>query len=407
MRMRSYVVVVALPFLVSLLAGCDDLDRDVLQAQRVAFACDDIATPNHTCEQQAAWGKCDEDWMIENGWCQRTCGHCDESACADVPTPDGYTCEQQAGWGKCDEDWMVENDWCRRTCGRCDPGGDDEPQGEYCLEHAPTYQRGAALDERLNEVSGLAISAINPGIIWVHNDSGDGPVLYAVNDNGRRVLDLWLAGARSDDWEDLALGPCQDDVGRRCLYVADFGQNTARWNYAVYEVEEPAVDPNGSYRSVSTSSYVRHEFRYPGDATYNAETLVIVPEGDVFIVRKDSNHIDGNQLYRFSRDDLTSPGRATLEYQCHFTSISMTQQITGGDVNEVGTHFVLRTYDSVYETEIGGTLGGDTCGLDLTRLSYQGEGGGEAIGYSPGTNRLVAISEGYRARVDTLDCARW
>ncbi|HXS16983.1 MAG TPA: hypothetical protein VN764_07330, partial [Polyangiaceae bacterium] len=40
-------------------------------------------------------------------------------ACTDEypPSDDGYTCEEQAGWGKCNEDWLI--DYCDLSCGRC------------------------------------------------------------------------------------------------------------------------------------------------------------------------------------------------------------------------------------------------------------------------------------------------
>jgi hypothetical protein len=39
--------------------------------------------------------------------------------CKDIPTPDEYTCEQQKGWGKCTADFMVEGGFCAKTCGKC------------------------------------------------------------------------------------------------------------------------------------------------------------------------------------------------------------------------------------------------------------------------------------------------
>jgi hypothetical protein len=41
----------------------------------------------------------------------------DEPCTDEYPYDDGYTCQQQAGWGKCDEDWM--QDVCNLSCGRC------------------------------------------------------------------------------------------------------------------------------------------------------------------------------------------------------------------------------------------------------------------------------------------------
>lgn len=41
-----------------------------------------------------------------------------EGACSDeYPFDDGYSCEEQAGWGKCNEDWLI--DYCDLSCGRC------------------------------------------------------------------------------------------------------------------------------------------------------------------------------------------------------------------------------------------------------------------------------------------------
>ena len=61
--------------------------------------------------------------------------------CVDVyPYDDGYTCEQQAAWGKCDEVWLVG--YCRVSCGTCDvePRGEGGSQGgerEIFAEYAP------------------------------------------------------------------------------------------------------------------------------------------------------------------------------------------------------------------------------------------------------------------------------
>ncbi|MEK9751464.1 MAG: hypothetical protein VW236_07935 [Flavobacteriaceae bacterium] len=40
---------------------------------------------------------------------------------------------------------------------------------------------GYSIDTRLKEISGLVVSRKNPGVFWVHNDSGDAPVLYALD----------------------------------------------------------------------------------------------------------------------------------------------------------------------------------------------------------------------------------
>lgn len=46
--------------------------------------------------------------------------------CTDIPTPDRWSCREQKIWGKCDEPWMIDGGWCRCTCG----DGDETKMGE-------------------------------------------------------------------------------------------------------------------------------------------------------------------------------------------------------------------------------------------------------------------------------------
>ena len=56
-----------------------------------------------------------------------------DSNCTDTPDPE-ETCQQRLEWGNCDQQWMIDGGFCNRTCGRCDsstpsetPGGDEGP----------------------------------------------------------------------------------------------------------------------------------------------------------------------------------------------------------------------------------------------------------------------------------------
>src|SRR5690242_7135831 len=40
---------------------------------------------------------------------------------------------------------------------------------------------GNLTDQRINESSGIARGDVTKGILWTHNDSGDGPFLFAIN----------------------------------------------------------------------------------------------------------------------------------------------------------------------------------------------------------------------------------
>src|SRR3954465_2999932 len=80
---------------------------------------------------------------------------------------------------------------------------------------------------RLIESSGVAVSHAHPGVLWTHNDSGDGPYLYATDLQGTGRGALLVPGAQAIDWEDMALGPCPVAFARHptCVYLADTGDN--------------------------------------------------------------------------------------------------------------------------------------------------------------------------------------
>lgn len=94
----------------------------------------------------------------------------------------------------------------------------------------------------VTESSGLAVSRRRDGYFWTHNDSGDGPRLYAFNSRGEATGQVHLSAADSLDWEDMASFA---DEGTPRLLVADCGDNGAlRDTIALYLIDEP--DPRKS-----------------------------------------------------------------------------------------------------------------------------------------------------------------
>ncbi|MGO9600595.1 MAG: hypothetical protein ACLP7Q_21655 [Isosphaeraceae bacterium] len=87
--------------------------------------------------------------------------------------------------------------------------------------------------QRLPEVSGIVKSRRHPGIFWVHNDSGNPPVLFAIHKDGTIVREFRLA-VPNIDWEDIAI----DNQGH--LYLGDIGNNGGLLALrVVYRIDEP------------------------------------------------------------------------------------------------------------------------------------------------------------------------
>src|SRR5687767_12309589 len=77
---------------------------------------------------------------------------------------------------------------------------DDDPS---CNASSGT-EVGTLRDDKLVESSGLVASRKNPDVLWVHNDAGDKPRLFAVSTKGTALTRIDVAGAEARDWEDIA-----------------------------------------------------------------------------------------------------------------------------------------------------------------------------------------------------------
>src|SRR5512132_998555 len=135
-------------------------------------------------------------------------------------------------------------------------------------------------DPRIQESSGLALSRRHPEVLWTHNDSGDGPRLYAVGSDGRTLATLTLAGVEARDWEALAAG--RDDRGRPALFVGDIGDNQSLWpSITVYRVAEPAQLRD------ATVPVRRYRLRF-ADGPRDAEALLVDPRSNrLYVASKD------------------------------------------------------------------------------------------------------------------------
>lgn len=99
---------------------------------------------------------------------------------------------------------------------------------------------------RLDEVSGMAMSQLDSKRLWMHNDSGDGSRLYAVNTKGHYLGQLVIDNAQHIDWEDMDAFTIkhQDGIATHYLVIGDIGDNRATRNELVlYFIVEPTIDP--------------------------------------------------------------------------------------------------------------------------------------------------------------------
>ncbi|MFB9864486.1 hypothetical protein [Rufibacter immobilis] len=90
--------------------------------------------------------------------------------------------------------------------------------------------RLAKLPSAVTESSGLEL-ADAPNTYWTHNDAGNAPVLYKIDEQGKLLQEITVPGTTNTDWEDLA----KDNKGY--LYIGDTGNNSnKRKDLHIYKV---------------------------------------------------------------------------------------------------------------------------------------------------------------------------
>ncbi len=144
------------------------------------------------------------------------------------------------------------------------------------------------LDEKLiPEASGIVKSRRHTGVFWVHNDSGNPPLLFAVRDDGRIVRQFRLA-IPNIDWEDITI----DDQGH--LYLGDIGNNNGRLPLRViYRLDEP--DPNSQAEKPISAASVTF-YSLPRENRFDAESL-FYERGRAILVAK---YLDGREAELFT-----------------------------------------------------------------------------------------------------------
>lgn len=236
-------------------------------------------------------------------------------------------------------------------------------------------------DERIDEQSGLAISAAHEGLAYVINDSGSDPDVYALDLATCEVVGT--TAVRNVEWRDpeaLALD------GKGTLWIADTGDNNGvRDDAAFYALPEPGRRDG---RVTPTVHPVEFE-----TGREDVETLLIDPTtGAKWVITKG---LLGGELLALP-DELPQDAVSVARSTGH----SMPILATDGAVTPDGRYAVVRTYLAMHLYE----LGDEVTKVSSTSLPPQEQG--ETIAVDPSGTSVLVGSEGvaqplYRLPLET------
>ena len=230
-------------------------------------------------------------------------------------------------------------------------------------------------DPRITESSGLVASRLHPGVYWTHNDSGDGPYVYAIDAaTGRTVATITMRGIHPRDVEAISMGPDGD------LYVGDIGDNLdGAWPEVwIYRFHEP------SRLTSRTVDVTRFTVRYDAGPR-NAEALMVQPRtGRVYIASKNE---DGGHLYE-GPAELSATGINT------FHRIGDVPWVTDGAFSPDGSRLVLRGYFWASDYR---WAGGRPHKIDDLDVPFEPQG--ESVAFSTDGRSVLYGSEGKDSKV--------
>ncbi len=245
----------------------------------------------------------------------------------------------------------------------------------------------------LTELSGLAASSRNRGLLWAHNDSGDEPFLYCLEPTGAGCGIWRVAGAAAVDWEDIASAP--DEDGDPSLYIADIGDNArSRRRISIYRVEEPRV-ASASTRHGGTLQTETFALTYP-DRPHDAEAIVVHRETrDLYVITKDYSGTPAVFVARAPLADSTELERVTS-----VRIDGLLTEPTGASLSPDGNRVVFSTYVGGYELVRPEGEPFDTIWRqEATPVDLGSHDQNEAVTYSASGDRIISASEGARSAI--------
>lgn len=198
-------------------------------------------------------------------------------------------------------------------------------------------------DGELKEISGLAVSRTHEDVIWMHNDSGDGPFLYAVKKSGKVLGKFEVTGGTSEDWEDISAGPCPDGSGE-CLFIGDTGdKNGYRHELSILILREPQNLKGGKLA-------VQSVVHFSGEGM-NIESLAWVPDQKLFYVIEKKGKRSDAQARNPAMYSVSLTGEMNFVANLGLKDFSRDNEdtlVTSADYHPERREFLVGTYGRIF-----------------------------------------------------------
>lgn len=259
--------------------------------------------------------------------------------------------------------------------------------------YSPHFDSGRSVgtlsSSAIDEASGICASREHSNVIYTHNDSGGGNKIYAIDaTSGHLRATITLDHASNHDWEDICCGPCPN--GGNCIYIGDIGGNYHGHVNNIYKIKEPS-----SIKDQHISVHSGDKLHFSWDEQ-NAETLMVDPQANLYVVSKVSNghHAKITRIPKSAwGSGHTYNANDNAAHTVHMTSPH--NDPVGGDISPDGHEVLLKQQDHVlyYFVPDGNILKAldDRTAIDEP---YRHERQGEAVCWDNHGSGYYTLSEG-------------
>ena len=263
------------------------------------------------------------------------------------------------------------------------------PSATPRLNLSAPQRTGFLENDRLAEVSALAVAQKTPGVLFALNDSGNKPVLFAFNEQGSHLAQ-WSINERNRDWEDMTTTTLN---GIPYLIIGDTGDNLKiHAQSALHFIEEPDLPAHANQQqSRSLTPDFSIHFTYE-DGPRNVEAFA-VHDSVIYLISKEPVSAAGtiaSRLYELPLIAGPSAGAGTANTNGASASSAATK-------NPVVARFIgtLGKPRRSFESRLAASL----TGVDLNHPT--------ALDFDPSSNTAYLLSYRHVQRIQRAANQSW
>ncbi|MEO7996082.1 MAG: hypothetical protein ABI852_01490 [Gemmatimonadaceae bacterium] len=268
----------------------------------------------------------------------------------------------------------------------------------------------------LVESSAAVISPALPDVVFTINDSGNDPVLFAMDTSGNLRGRWKIDGASNKDWEAASRGPCTSvapatTATAYCLFIGDVGDNGAvRKVVTLYQLAEPLLSDGKTAGSIAAT---RLSFRYP-DFPHDVEAMYVGADRTTYLITKRPLK-DGSGALRRSLV-FAIPASAWLQRDTVVATLvdslaivpgsSAWRSITDASLSSDSRLLAVRTYGQVYVFATDSLTGRVLNAIPPTICNIEGveTKRGEGVTWTGNNTQLLLTNEGRNAPMHRITC---